>query len=177
MRVTGGRARGISLRVPPGDRVRPATDQGRQAVFNSLGETPVGAKVLDLFAGVGSYGLEALSRGAESVTFVEKDRKALEALRQNVTAVEKSLGKTGAAKIVSGDVLRFRTDERFEVIFADPPYVLLEKVAGDLQTIVSELLSESGTFVLEGPPVAVARFEIVRELGKADAPIRILRRA
>ena len=92
MRLSGGVARGIPLVVPPGDRVRPATDGMRQAVFSSLAALVPGATCLDLFAGTGSYGLEALSRGAEKVVFVERNPKALGCLRRNLAAVERSLG-------------------------------------------------------------------------------------
>ena len=76
MRITSGFARGISLDAPKGDTTRPATDAARQAIFSSLGEAVVGAQVLDMFAGTGSYGLEAASRGAKSAVFVEKSPAA-----------------------------------------------------------------------------------------------------
>src|SRR5438132_7599808 len=93
MRISGGAARGIPLVVPRGDAVRPATDGMRQAVFSSLGERVVGARFLDLFAGSGAYGLEALSRGAAGGTFVEQNAKAAACIRQNITAVGKSLAR------------------------------------------------------------------------------------
>src|SRR6185312_3355422 len=92
MRISGGQARGIPLVVPKGDAVRPATDGMRQAAFSSLGAVVPGARFLDLFAGSGAYGLEALSRGAANGVFVEKNAKAAGCLRQNLTAVCKSLG-------------------------------------------------------------------------------------
>src|SRR5947199_1862085 len=93
MRISGGIARGIPLSVPKGDRVRPATDGMRQAVFSSLGERVVGARFLDLFAGSGAYGLEAMSRGASGGSFVEQNAKAAACIRQNIAAVGKSLGR------------------------------------------------------------------------------------
>ena len=77
--------------APKGDAVRPATDGLRQAIFSSLGERVVGARFLDLFAGSGAYGLEALSRGAGGGTFVEKNAKAVACLRQNLASVCKSV--------------------------------------------------------------------------------------
>src|SRR5688572_25253543 len=93
MRISGGKARGIPLVVPKGDAVRPATDGMRQAVFSSLGERVVGARFLDLFAGSGAYGLEALSRGAAGGVFVEQNPKAAACVRRNIAAVCKSLGR------------------------------------------------------------------------------------
>ena len=97
---------------------RPVTDRVREAVFSSIGGWVVGANVLDLYAGSGSFGLEALSRGADTATFVESARKALTALRSNVEAV----GLGGA--IVRGRVEDFlaECDERFHLVFMDPPW-------------------------------------------------------
>ena len=86
MRISGGGARGIPLAVPKGDAVRPATDGMRQSVFSSLGARVVGARFLDLFAGSGGYGLEALSRGAAGGVFVEQNAKAAACVRQNIAA-------------------------------------------------------------------------------------------
>ena len=93
MRISGGVARGIPLVVPKGDAVRPATDGMRQAVFSSLGARVPGAHFLDLFAGSGSYGLEALSRGAAGGIFVEKNVKAAACVRQNIAVVCKCIGR------------------------------------------------------------------------------------
>src|SRR5471030_2715621 len=93
MRISGGAARGITLVAPKGDAVRPATDGLRQAVFSSLGARVAGARFLDLFAGSGAYGLEALSRGATGGVFVESNHRAVGCLRKNLSAVCKSLGR------------------------------------------------------------------------------------
>jgi len=90
MRITGGQARGIPLVLPKGDAVRPATDAMRQAVFSSLAARVAGARFLDLFAGSGAYGLEALSRGAADGVFVEKNARTADFIRQNIAAVCKS---------------------------------------------------------------------------------------
>ncbi len=95
MRISGGLARGIPLLAPKGDAVRPATDGLRQAVFSSLGGRVRSARFLDLFAGTGAYGLEALSRGAAGGLFVERDARAVACLRRNLAAVCKSLGRDG----------------------------------------------------------------------------------
>ena len=90
MRITGGRARGIKLKVPNKKITRPATDRMREAVFSSLGASVQNSQVLDLFAGTGSYGLEALSRGAAGVCFVENNRAAIKCLEINTAAVTRS---------------------------------------------------------------------------------------
>lgn len=118
MRIIAGAAGGRRIRAPEGTDTRPATDRVREAVFSSIGASVVGANVLDLYAGSGSFGLEALSRGAHAATFVESARRALTALRSNIEAV----GLGGA--IVRGEVEGFLRDcdERFDLVFMDPPW-------------------------------------------------------
>ena len=111
MRISGGAARGIPLMVPKGDAVRPATDGMRQAVFSSLGGRVVDAQFLDLFAGSGAYGLEALSRGAAGGIFVEQNGKTVECLRRNIAAVCKSLRRDATnLLIVQADARSLPTD-------------------------------------------------------------------
>lgn len=152
MRITGGQARGIPLKTGPGDRVRPATDRTREAVFSRLGPTVEGAVVLDLFAGTGSYGLEALSRGAAWATFVESDRRALGMLRANIDAVAKSCGFPAGerARVIARDVLRLEAPSPIPgLIFADPPYALAE-------TSLDRVLEATGQIVgAEGNPLLV----------------------
>ena len=126
MRITGGSARGINLTTGKAKQVRPATDRMREAVFSSLGDRIHSARFLDLFAGAGTYGLEALSRGAGSGLFVEKNAAATQALEENLRGVCKSMGirPVEAAKIMRRDVLRFQTRDLFGIIFMDPPYEL-----------------------------------------------------
>jgi 16S rRNA (guanine966-N2)-methyltransferase len=117
MRIISGSARGIPLRIP-GHDVRPTMEMVRGAIFSALGERVAGAKVLDLFSGSGAFGIEALSRGAATATFVDDHPKAIVAIKAN-------LEKTRlAASVVRSDVFRFleRTDQIFDLIFADPPY-------------------------------------------------------
>ena len=120
MRIIAGIAKGRRLQGPPGLTTRPFPDRAREAVFSSLGEAVVAAAVLDLFAGTGSLGLEALSRGAATATFVEHDGAALRVLRRNIEAV--GLGGT----VVAVDVERFvrRPGGRYDLAFVDPPYDL-----------------------------------------------------
>ena len=102
IRVIGGEHRGRMLRTPPGPGTRPATGRVRESVFSTLGMRVREAHVLDLYAGSGSFGIEALSRGGRSALFVERSRPALEALRSNL----KSLGITDEARVVAARVER-----------------------------------------------------------------------
>jgi 16S rRNA (guanine966-N2)-methyltransferase len=136
MRLTGGLDRGRRLKAPRGLRTRPTAAKIREAIFNILGPPPEGA-VLDLFAGTGSLGLEALSRGARRVVFIERDRQALLALRQNL----RELGAEGRSTVIGADVrtgLRRLAasvggDDRFSWVFMDPPY------AEETESILAEL--------------------------------------
>ncbi|MGH9259498.1 MAG: RsmD family RNA methyltransferase, partial [Acidimicrobiales bacterium] len=123
MRVVAGTARGRTLVTPPGARTRPTTDRVREAIFNALGSRGAveGARVVDLFAGSGALGVEALSRGAGHATFVDTDRAARQAIRRNV----EGCGFADRATIVAAPVARWLAglrDERFELVFCDPPY-------------------------------------------------------
>lgn len=119
MRVIAGSAGGIRLDVPKNE-IRPTMDRVKAAIFSSLGDRVIGARVLDLFAGTGALGLEALSRGAAAAMFVENNRQA-------VHAIEGNLAKTGlTGRIRNQDVFDFlsqsSTAETYDLIFADPPY-------------------------------------------------------
>jgi 16S rRNA (guanine966-N2)-methyltransferase len=153
MRITGGRARGIPLRVPTKGDVRPATDYIREAVFNSLAAWIPGAVVLDLFSGTGAYALEALSRGAAQATSI--DLKTASELAANAAAVAKSMGvEKLPLQIITGDALQAGlVSGPFNLVFADPPWGLWEKHA---DVIVHNAVSYVGnsadaTVVLEAP--------------------------
>jgi 16S rRNA (guanine966-N2)-methyltransferase len=121
MRIIAGEFRGRRIQPPPDSRVRPTADRVREAWFSILGDAIPGARVLDLFAGSGALGLEALSRGAAHATFVELSPPSLRTLNANVAA----LGVADRSTVHRGDALRFvaRLPERaFDVAFADPPY-------------------------------------------------------
>lgn len=122
LRIIGGRHRGRRLRFPAGVEIRPTPDRVRETLFNWLQPRIAGARVLDLFAGSGALGLEALSRGAAHVTFVERDRSAAAAIRALIEDWHEP-----AATVECADALDFlsRTaadDTRFDVVFLDPPY-------------------------------------------------------
>ncbi len=144
MRVVAGSARGRRLVAPPGRAVRPTPDRVREAVFNALGSlgTVRGAVVLDLFAGSGALGIEALSRGAARATFVDDDPAALRSVRANLAAT----GLARSATVVAADGRRWSaaTAEHFDLALADPPYAfdrwddLLAVVPADLVVAESD---------------------------------------
>jgi len=136
-RIVAGSAGGRRLRTPPGDRTRPTADRVREAMFSAL-ESMLGSleglRVLDLYAGSGALGLEALSRGAVSATFVESDRRT----GGLVSANARDLGLEGAqvmTRTVQAYVER-AAPERFDLVLADPPYTL---EAADLSSVLSAL--------------------------------------
>ena len=153
MRVIAGRAGGVRL-VSPKSGVRPTMDRVKAAIFSSLGEMVIGARVLDLFAGTGGLGIEALSRGADSAIFVEEDR-------QSISAIEKNLAKTGfRARVRQQDVFGFLKTagpEQFQIIFADPPYEKMKSGERFTEKLLEnehlpKLLEHGGIFVLEKRP-------------------------
>jgi len=124
MRIVSGWLGGRTLRAPPGASTRPTSERVREAIFSILGEVPPDTDVLDLFAGSGAMGLEALSRGATGVTFVDSARPALQVLRANLT----ELGVGAEARVVAGDAVTWLrrlpdpTAQRWRWVFIDPPY-------------------------------------------------------
>jgi 16S rRNA (guanine966-N2)-methyltransferase len=144
MRIISGQARGRRLRAPDTSTTRPATDRVREAVFSSLGSSVEGAAVADLYAGSGAYGLEALSRGADTVVFVENGRKALATLEANIETV----GLGGA--VVAGDVGVFlsRGGHRFDLVFMDPPWEQDARVMGEEMGRLDGLLADRATVVV-----------------------------
>lgn len=149
MRVIAGAAKGRRLRVPKRKGVRPTSEYLREALFDILGTSVHGVRFLDLYAGSGAVGIEALSRGAAAVVFVEQDPACLQALRAN-------LEMTGLQqrRVVAGDVLRglprlFRRGERFDIIFLDPPYGtgLAKRTLDALAS--GELLRPRGVVIVE----------------------------
>jgi 16S rRNA (guanine(966)-N(2))-methyltransferase RsmD len=119
MRVIAGSAKGIQLLVVPGTGTRPVSDRVKEAVFNILGDDVVGIRVLDLFAGTGSVGIEALSRGAEQAVFVEKHHRAIATLRTNLQRARLQ----DRARVVQGDVFKFLAApaEPFDLVYIAPP--------------------------------------------------------
>jgi 16S rRNA (guanine966-N2)-methyltransferase len=123
MRIIAGRFKGTRLLVPRGPGLRPTTDRVREALFSALGSVVNGSRILDLFAGTGAFGFEALSRGASSVVFVDPSRKALDALRRTVheLGVEAQTGilATTASRAIK---ILAESEDCFGIVYLDPPY-------------------------------------------------------
>ena len=131
MRVITGSARGRRLRELEGLETRPTTGKVKEALFSVIQFDIEGCRVLDLFAGTGQLGIEALSRGAESAVFVERRKDALQAVRENLEAC----GFSDRARVVNGDAMSYlKSGEKFDLIFLDPPYAsgLLEQALEDI---------------------------------------------
>lgn len=152
MRISAGEHRGRRLQSPKGSKTRPTSDILRQALFNVLGPRIQGASVLDLFAGTGAIGLEALSRGAATAVFVENGRRAVESLRANLG----TLKLMARARVLVGDVFSRlaqleEAGERFDCVFLDPPYE-----AGDLTVRCIETLAHGAVLRENGALFAQA---------------------
>lgn len=150
MRIVAGGFGGRRLVAPPGDVTRPTSDRVREALFSALGPLD-GLIVLDLFAGTGALGLEALSRGATRAVFVECDRRALTALRANVAALGPP---AGAVAVHARDVARVLRDavrraDAYDLVFVDPPYRLAAGLGAELGPALAELLAPGGRIVTE----------------------------
>ena len=173
MRIITGLAKGRRLAAPDTAGTRPATDRVREAVFSAVGAWVDDADVLDLYAGSGSYGLEAMSRGAATATFVEKGRLALAALRSNVETV--GLGGTIIAQDVD-DFLASPGGRRFHLVFIDPPWDLSTDVVSDQITAVDLILAPDGEVVVsrregDAAPVIPAGWAVATDRRYGDARI------
>ena len=153
MRITGGKAKGITVKAPKGDQTRPATDRMREAVFSSLGARVESAIVADLFAGTGGYGLEAMSRGASSCTFIEMHAKTAQVLRENTSSFcRHTQTPSRDLQVIQKDVFAYPTQSaKFDLIFVDPPYDQLEAI---IDRLFDEVIDTIGT------PDALVVFEI-----------------
>lgn len=173
MRVIAGKARGRRLEGPPSDSTRPMTDRVREALFSSLAWRVPDSAVLDLYAGTGSIGLEALSRGADSVVFVERDRRVAQVLKRNVDTV--GLG----GEVVIQDALAFvqgrpSEGEPFDLVFVDPPYAmplascvtLLEQIASHMRPGAIAVLHRRGGG--DEPAPTGFTLEWNRQYGRSD---------
>ncbi len=150
MRVTGGKAKGIPLKAKGGGKgFRPATDRTREALFSSLAGRLDGAKVLDLYAGSGAYGLESLSRGAGQVDFVERNPRTIGCLRCNLQTVLKSISPASPyVRVWRGEVMKWGGGGDYDLIFADPPYE-------DYPRLLESLLQRFGPMLTENPESAL----------------------
>ena len=167
MRIIAGEKRSRVLCAPAGNETRPTADKVKEALFSILGARVPGARVLDLYAGSGALSLEALSRGAESACLVDRDRKAAEAIRKNITALDYA----GKARFLPWSdreaVARLKKENaRFDLVFLDPPYRM---EIGPICAMLADagLLEEGASVVAEHlkekKPCADGRFEVTDE--------------
>lgn len=184
MRIVAGSAKGIRL-APVPEGVRPVSDMAREGVFSSLGMLVPEARVLDLYSGTGAMGLEALSRGAEHAVLVERNRAAINAIRDNLARTRLA----DRAEVVASDVTRFVTrDDKspgpFDLVLADPPYdAPLEEVEGVLEAMEGGWLAAEGSRVVLTRPtrsstlVIPVHFSVARRLTYGDTLVLIIREA
>ena len=174
MRVIAGRWGGRRLQAPPGDATRPTSDRVREALFSILGDRVDGARVLDLFAGSGALGIEALSRGAAHATFVDSAPAAIRSLRANLEAL-------GAdADVRRADARRFlgsasAAGRYYDLVFLDPPYRLAGRVGGELAAVLPAVLAPGAAVVVESDrraPLDLA-LPLIDERRYGDTLIRI----
>ena len=147
LRIISGKFGGRTIQAPDGKITHPMSERVRGSLFNIIGDEIVDADILDVFAGTGSLGLESLSRGARSVTFIERDRIAIRILGENIKTL-KVVGKATTVQIGASTWIDKNQDNNFDIIFADPPYNNLQ-----LSTVnrLGGLLKLNGLMVLSYP--------------------------
>ena len=173
MRIIAGAFKGRTLETPDWDGLRPTSDKLRETLFNILAPRIAGARVLDGYAGTGAVGIEALSRGAAHVTFIEQDRRAAALIAANLEKCRITDGYAIIGTSVLQGVERLRGEPAFDVILLDPPY------ASDIQDVLQqlgEIVKPDGVVVLEHarkstPPVAPGRLTRVREVRSGDSAL------
>ena len=178
MRVIAGTLKGRKLDAPTWEGLRPTSDKLRETLFNILAPRIAGASLLDLYAGTGAIGIEALSRGARSVTFVESDRRAQALIAENLA----HCGVEGSYAIIRGTVARaveqldaaaFGPYELFDIVWLDPPY---DEAADAVMAAAAVLLAPGGLLVLEHArrrqaPETAGRLARVRQVTSGDSAL------
>lgn len=178
MRVIAGEAKGRRLVAPAGTTTRPAQDRLRESIFGTLGERCEDAEVLDLYAGSGALGIEALSRGARAATFVDRDVAAVAAIRRNLETTKYA----DRSRVVREDAASFvrRSTASFDLVFCDPPYADVEALsallAGDDLRRVTRGLLVVRSLRKHAPPVP-AEWRVERERDVGEDVVRYLARA
>ena len=177
MRVIAGSHRGRRLSGPDGTALRPTSDKVRQAIFSILGTQVPGGRFLDLYAGTGAVGIEALSRGASTVTFVESDPKAVQLLQKNLRTCQ----LFDQAQVRLGQTAAFLDQKDwwggpYDVLFADPPYAALDELEIMIHACRPGLLSECATLIIEQDsrtelPVSIDHAALVRRYVYGDTAL------
>lgn len=167
MRIIAGRFKGVRLKVPHGRAVRPTTDRVREALFSTLGSVVEGSRVLELFAGTGAFGLEALSRGAHSAVFVDSDRRAIVSLAETA----RTLGLVDRVMLLTATASQALkklavANDKFRIVYLDPPYASdwIPRIISD--PLLLDVLEAEGLVIVErdvhaANPVAPQACEMV----------------
>jgi 16S rRNA (guanine(966)-N(2))-methyltransferase RsmD len=181
MRIIGGEFKGRRLRTVSGLSVRPTSDRLRETLFNILGSRVQDSQFLDVCAGSGAVGLEALSRGAAAVTFVERSPRALSAIEENLRANRVPTGPDARARLLKGDAARTiailgKRAEKFDIVFFDPPYEsgIYEQVMTQLGR--GQILSPHAIVVVEhrssgSPAEAYGSLQMYRQVKQGDSAL------
>lgn len=176
MRVITGTARGMKLKTLNGLAVRPTTDQVKESVFNIVQFEVPGARVLDLFAGSGQLGIEALSRGASAATFIDSSRESVAVINENLEHTKLSR----CAIVKNEDALNFLnfTKDTFDIAFLDPPY--RKDIITSVLPILSEKMSDGGVIICETAreeelPVSAGRFVFHKEYSYGKIKLTVYR--
>jgi 16S rRNA (guanine(966)-N(2))-methyltransferase RsmD len=176
MRVIAGSLKGRRLEAPAWDGLRPTSDKLRETLFNVLAPRIAGARVADVYAGTGAVGIEAISRGADLVLFVDRDRRALQLIAANLARC----GVTSRYTIVRSPARRalalLDPDARFDVVFLDPPYAVGHRELLDVLTQAGDRLASGGVAVLEHAsrrevPEHAGRLARSREIASGDSTL------
>ena len=174
MRIIAGTARGIKLEAPDGEETRPTLGRVKENYFNAINFEVAGARVLDLFAGSGQLGLEALSRGARECVFVDKRAECVDIIRKNAQKA-KLYGKCNILKSEYSEYLsgvrKRREFEKFDIVFLDPPYEHNARVLKEAVKRLAghEFMSEGGLIVCEGEAAPELEGEAARRVSKTRA--------
>jgi 16S rRNA (guanine(966)-N(2))-methyltransferase RsmD len=171
MRIIAGQLKGRRLKAPEWEGLRPTSDKLRETLFNILAPRIVGARVLDGYAGTGAVGIEAISRGAAHVTFIENDRRAVALIEESLAACGVAGGYTIHRSDVA-DVLRGVGTDAFDLILLDPPYDMAVTAVLDAS---AGAVARDGLVVLEHatrrPPEQSTRLEVVRQVQSGDSTL------
>ena len=184
MRIVAGKFRSRQLKSPKGLALRPTSDRLRETLFNILGPRVSGSRFLDIFAGTGAIGIEAISRGASFVVFVENHSATVRLIRENLAALQiVSEARILATDAISAIAKLEKESAAFDLIFLDPPYAQEEEYSATLRALEkSPLVNESAIIVAEHQkkfelPDSLGRLQKVRVLRQSDAGLSFLRRS
>jgi 16S rRNA (guanine966-N2)-methyltransferase len=177
LRIVAGSLKGRRLAGPAWEGLRPTSDRLRETLFNVLAGTVAGARVIDAYAGTGAVGIEAISRGAAHVTFLERDPRALDLIAENLARC----GVTGGYTVLGADVTAIGPSSlaaAFDLVFLDPPYAIAAAAA---MTPVAGIVAPGGRLVIEharraAPPPAVATLVHTRTVRAGDSALSFYRR-